>query len=420
VLFTLLSYCTGFCQFAYALRTTPTTEELFALCKRLDDACLRIFDKHFGPVPKRAMEQVVRPQRLGGLGIRRCERHASAAYVASVMAAAAFDGWNPEDGQHFLAALTSVASLAAMSMDDIKAMKKQHDISSAIEKRFFTQDLASLPPSDLQRVTSQSAEYASAWLSAIPSHDTGMSFTPKQFTTLVSFWLGAPVYDQERVCPFCGAHMDVYGEHAMRCMKSGARIWRHHSLCDEVFRAMRHAHLQPQREKVIGPGTRPGDVFAPHFNLGRPMAMDLAVTNTLQPNNSTHAGELVAPGTWAQRYAALHKARAADICAAQGVDFVPLVVESYGAWDPDAISVLRDIASRQAAHTHESTCSTMTWLMRRLSVTLQRVNARIILMRSAYAATPDDDIRAFDDEALEARMLEELVEGVEEEEEELR
>jgi hypothetical protein len=166
-------------------------------------------------------------------------------------------------------------------------------------------------------------------------------------------------------------------------MKWGGRIHRHHALANVIVTFLKAAHHNPSREKTLDGRTRPGDVFAPHWKLGQAMAMDLAVTHPLQPSASAIAEGDVAPGSWAAAYAETHKYKFAPECAKYGCLFEPLVVETYGAWDPDALPVLHEIADKYATHQSCDAAYAFRLLMSSLSVTLQRQNVRMLLARSA-------------------------------------
>ena len=46
---------------------------------------------------------------------------------------------------------------------------------------------------------------ADSWFAAVPSKALISTFDPREFTSLLRFWLGMPVYEQECAGPWCGA-----------------------------------------------------------------------------------------------------------------------------------------------------------------------------------------------------------------------
>ena len=72
----------------------------------------------------------------------------------------------------------------------------------------------------------------------------------------------------------------------------------------------------------------------------------------------------------------------AAACAREGVTFVPLVVETTGAWAPNAKAVLRGIARAAAARAGTSTDAELAAILQHTRVLLRRAQARAILRRS--------------------------------------
>ena len=70
-----------------------------------------------------------------------------------------------------------------------------------------------------------------------------------------------------------------------------------------------------------------------------------------------------------------------DNCRAQGVFFQPLVVESFGGWDKEAVTFLKKIATQDARRWGKSPAIEIKHFFQRLSVALQRGNAALLLDR---------------------------------------
>eukprot|EP00662_Eupelagonemidae_sp_cell21_P057198 gene57198-biopygen1283 len=92
-----------------------------------------------------------------------------------------------------------------------------------------------------------------------------------------------------------------------------------------------------QRGGARGPdGRRPADVYLPCWRVGRPAALDFAVTSGLRIGA---VGESAADGSAATTLYAARKRAFLDTdahCAEQGLEFIPMVVEaSGGGWGSD-------------------------------------------------------------------------------------
>ena len=137
-------------------------------------------------------------------------------------------------------------------------------------------------------------------------------------------------------------------------------------------------------EQDSRPGARrPADVYIPRWRLGPPAAWDFAVTSGLRLG--LRADAAITDGI-TSRYEDLkcsHQDTRAE-CAAQGITFLPMVVEAVGGgWGKMARCVWSELAKNSALATGEletaSTCAIM--LQQRLSMVLQRENALACLRR---------------------------------------
>jgi hypothetical protein len=66
-----------------------------------------------------------------------------------------------------------------------------------------------------------------------------------------------------------------------------------------------------------------------------------------------------------------------------------MVVETFGAWDPSARVALDKIADKYALHQGVAPAKAASWLFTRLSVTLMRMNARMLLVRSTVGGVDE-------------------------------
>ena len=90
----------------------------------------------------------------------------------------------------------------------------------------------------------------------------------------------------------------------------------------------------------------------------------------------------------ASQYAAVKSAylHTAQVCADQSVRFMPLVVESTGAWEPAAYKTLQLLSRAVATRTGSDAGLLHADLLQELSVLLRSHHARAALRRRADAA----------------------------------
>ena len=79
-----------------------------------------------------------------------------------------------------------------------------------------------------------------------------------------------------------------------------------------------------------------------------------------------------------------------DACNAQRISFIPLPVETFGGWHVEAEKQIERIGRELARSTSGADQKTSTnHLFQRLSLTLQKANAALILSRSTDVHYPD-------------------------------
>ena len=91
---------------------------------------------------------------------------------------------------------------------------------------------------------------------------------------------------EEIPCPLCEQPINIFGDHATCCAKSGDIIVRHNSLRNLVDNIATAGNLSPVLEKkgILGP-PRPGDVTLHRWAQGKGLAIDVAVTSPLTANH---------------------------------------------------------------------------------------------------------------------------------------
>ena len=239
-----------------------------------------------------------------------------------------------------------------------------------------------------RRLLAASAPHAGDFLYAPPIPGLRLSIEPVKFRAALNYRIGAKVFPHDGVvdCPVCGRHeLDAYGHHALNCGSGqgvGGRIGRHDEIRDFLFGVMRTAQLHPLKEPrhLLDNGEKPGDVFLESWRLGRPAAFDVSVASVFRSSTSTlTAGEQLE----AAESRVAEKFDKYDLrCRARNMDFVPVVIESFGGLHSDAVDVVKKIAlglsARGSFYSEAEECA---HLFQRLSVHLQRCNGSMIAAR---------------------------------------
>jgi hypothetical protein len=120
-------------------------------------------------------------------------------------------------------------------------------------------------------------------------------------------------------------------------------------------------------------------VTLPHWTRSREAALDITVVNPLAPSYLPRASKIAGAALEA-RYKEKMSKHHRD-CEEAGIDFIPLVVESLGGWEADALLNLKRIGHLTAQRLGTPASTSTKQLFQRLAVVLQRGNANLILGR---------------------------------------
>ena len=118
-------------------------------------------------------------------------------------------------------------------------------------------------------------------------------------------------------------------------------------------------------------------MLIPGLASGKDGAIDVTVINPLQDSVVNEAA--ATPGhALSVAHAYQRKLdKSWETCHRQGIAFLPLAVESLGAWHPNAIAEVKKLGSALARHTGEEEATTTSRLFQRLSICLMLGNTAL-------------------------------------------
>jgi len=154
------------------------------------------------------------------------------------------------------------------------------------------------------------------------------------------------------------------------------RILRHNLINDLIFRALVRAGIPSVREPtglIVGSPLRPDGVTMIPWASGRRLAWDATTPDTLASSHlattSTQAGGAAASAS------RLKMIKYGDF--ARTYTFVPVAVETLGAWDVVGLDMMKELGRRLSARTGDQ--RETFFLFQRLSVAIQKGNAASVL-----------------------------------------
>eukprot|EP00731_Ephydatia_muelleri_P021875 Em0014g466a len=179
------------------------------------------------------------------------------------------------------------------------------------------------------------------------AYSLGLNLGSSEMQVLLKFWLELPLDSPTDLCPFSSSALDAMGHHSLTC-------------------------LAPEVEKGCNFGCkdrmRPADVLVPNWSLSRPAAFDLTVINPLNSDSILEASMI--PGSTAEKGERDKHLKNDGPCNERGWSCIPLVVEVYGGWGQEAVSMFAHLSKLLSLRQRQSRSAALNELYCHLSVVL--------------------------------------------------
>ena len=396
--FVLLRSCLALPKVMFLLRALDTSNHE-DLLNTFDSITREALSKILGSTVSDAQWLQARlPVAMGGLGLRCAEDHAPTAFASSLLSSQTLvrkllgkddNGDAPNLPQPVLERISAKQGEVASTEALVGVSQK----SASLKVDLFNQSLLlnhiteEGEVREMARLQSLGLPHAGDWLSVVPQPALGLHLRAPEFVTSLKYRLGIPIYSAEGPCPSCSAPSDQMGDHALGCAKHGDRIARHDQLRDVIFEAAASASLAPAREErhlLPGSAARPGDVVIKRWSDGKDGALDITVTGSLARSNVEAAAEVA--GSALAKAVQRKVQGVAEACQQQGLVFLPIAVETLGGLHQVAVEQVKRIGAALARNQGSDEKVATRQLFQRLSLTLMRGNAALIIGRR-----PDDD-----------------------------
>ena len=263
----------------------------------------------------------------------------------------------------------------------------QHTLLHPLDELSFRSLLESQPIRSRARLQAASRRGASGWLHILPIKALGYRLAPRVVRAALRYRLGVRIFASadSSLCPLCKvkpALLDPWGDHAVICPCTGKRIAKHNRLRDVLFRFAVKGTLSPAKEvRLDSSRTVPGDIYFPMWSRNRGMAFDVMITSPLQSkflvaSASEDPFENLAALRAAEKLKDRKHFRA---CKDEGIDFAPLVFDTFGGWTPEVSHVISVISKCAAARSGERCGEVRSQVEQQLSLALTRCTAAMIL-----------------------------------------
>ena len=125
---------------------------------------------------------------------------------------------------------------------------------------------------------------------------------------------------------------------------------------------------------------RPADVYVPLWAPGaRDAALDVCVVSPFQQATLHRAAR--EPGYALQMRKQQKLAKYSEACAAEGIEFIALPVETTGGWEEGAAEVIKRLGKALARASCQEENEVIRHLFGKLSILLMKTNSSMILNR---------------------------------------
>jgi len=339
-------------------------------------------------------DQATLPVANGGLGVRRAFDIALPAFLSSVSGANTlitsllprdFHATSGTNDPSFIGALNEwhTRSGSAPIQSPFPTAQKFWDTPLVIVQE--AKVLSAAPDqASKARLIAAAAPHSGAFLNVRPCGSLGTRLDNSSLRIAVALRLGAPVC-LPHIC-VCGAAVDNTGTHGLSCRKSSGRMSRHSAVNDLIKRALQSAEIPSRlepRSLMRQDDKRPDGMTLVPWSSGRCLAWDFTCPDTLA---ASHLNSAVT-GCGVVATEAESKKKVKYACLTPTLHFVPIAIETLGAFGQEAQDFMCELGRRITTVTGERRATEFLW--QRLSVAIQRGNASSVLGTVETAANLD-------------------------------
>lgn len=375
----LLRTCFAIPKATYLLRTAPTwlcPNEVAVFDETLKTSIESILNVSLND-PQ--WTQAVLPIRHGGLGVRCMGELGLPAFLASAHGVAGLvsvilHNEGDEASIPFVSDARAVWSTLNSGVESPAAPHVQRAWDDVGANRVQKQLLSEAAGADLARLRAVSRSESGAWLHALPSPHLGTFLDDDSLRVAVGLRLGCKVCEPH-TC-ICGSVVEADGHHALSCRRCTGRFPRHHALNDIVRRAFVSANIPCVLEPPglsRSDGKRPDGLTLVPWKNGKCLVWDATCVSTVA---ACHLSRSIHSSAAAAEDAACRKRQKYAALEAQYL-FVPIAVETLGAWGTEARVLIRQIGQRITEKCGDPRAS--CFLEQRLAIAIQRGNAASVL-----------------------------------------
>ena len=377
----LLRHCFGMPKLTYFLRTAPCFMKPDVLTKI--DSIIRVSLTSILNItlPERSYTQATLPIAYGGLGIRLSTDIALAGFLSSVCATTSMVQSLLPSGVSY-SHLSNALWLSAFnkwSQNFQSTIPDKIIFQSSWDKPIYDFKLQNLLESSYStkekaRLLAVSSKSANDWLYAIPIPSLGLKLDPMTLKISCAHLLGS-TFCHPHTC-ICGENVDPLGYHGLACKMQLGRRSRHEEINDLIKRALVEAKIPAVKEPSNlsrTDGKRPDGLTLTSWKEGKCLIWDVTVADTVCQSYVYQCSK--DPGAAANIRETKKTLKYNNL--SNDYYFVPIGIETFGAWGPEGLKLVKMIGRKIMEATGEKRAS--AFLFQRISTAIQRGNSSCVL-----------------------------------------
>ena len=367
----LLKASFGSPRFIHTLRTTPcwSSPTLIQMDNTLKEIIEEILNINLSEIK---WTQATLPVSKGGLGIRSFSQLSLPAFIASATGTSrlvdtCLAAIPVGDCEMYTEAINKWTTATNTDVLPESILQKEWD-KPLCEAQF--QSLLS----HLNTTEKATAHHSGDWLHAMPISKCGFALSNDEIRISVCLRLGLPIYGDHH-CK-CGEEVDPLGQHCFTCKRNNGKHARHSAMNQLIKRELNRCYIPSQLEPaglLASNQLRPDGITVCPWSRGKQLVWDFTCTHSLSSSNLRATdGESGKAAEFAERrkmskYAALP----------QHLLFMPLAIETLGAYGPQATQFFKDLSRRHILALNNPVAGCQ--LMQRVSIGLQKGNASCVM-----------------------------------------
>ena len=398
----LLQNCFSMPKLTYFLRTAPCFSEEDLLRKYDNTIKNCLIDILNIPLLDHAWNQATLPVAKGGLGLRPALEVALSGFLSSVAASdplvnTILPSRLPKQRNcHFDLAVHNWKGLSGLHTLPKDQIYQSEWDKGLYEFRYENLLKSIKEDSEIARILSVSSPSASDWLYAIPIPSLGLHLDPMTLKIACGLRLGSTLCHPYQC--ICGNQVEPNARHGLACKKQLGKWSRHNEVNNLIKRGLVQAKitatLEPTNLSTLN-GKRPDGITYTTWKQGKPLIWDFTCCDTLCDSYVKSSSRCASSAAALREDQKINHYK--DLT---NYFFVPVAVETYGAWGPRGIKLIKEIGKKMCEITGEKRST--FFLSQSISVAIQRGNAACIIGTAPTSEGLDEIFDFVDHKSIES------------------